>query len=95
MRQTSPVLFETKQRMKNLFKEEADFKEFKETMDQKSKSQSSSQNESHNEGSEVVFQCIKEVSETKEVIIPLFYGDDYVDWRETMKAHLKAMGSKV
>ena len=64
-------------------------------MDQKSKSQSSSRKESDNEGSEVVFQCIKEVSETEEVIIPLFCGDDYANWRETMKAHLKAMGSKV
>ena len=81
--------------MKNLFKEEVDFKEFEETMDQKSKSQSSSRKESDNEGSEVVFQCIKEVSETEEVIIPLFCGDDYVDWRETMKTYLKAMGSKV
>ena len=37
-RQTSPVLFKKKRKgMKNLFKEEVDFKEFKETMDQKSK----------------------------------------------------------
>lgn len=62
--QTSLVLFETKQRMKNLFKEEANFKEFKETMDRKLKSQSSYRKESGNKGSEVVFQCIKEVSET-------------------------------
>ena len=78
--------------MENLFKEEANFKEFKETMDQKSKSQSSSRKESDNKGSEVLFQCIKKVSETEEVIIPLFYGDEYVDWRETRKAHMKAMG---
>ena len=35
--QTSLVLFETEQRTKNLFKEEPDFKEFMETMDQNQK----------------------------------------------------------
>lgn len=34
-------------------------------------------------------------SEIKEVPIPLFSGNNYADWRKTMKTHLKAMGTKV
>ena len=52
-------------------------------------------NSSDNKGSEVMFQQITKISETKDVNIPLFCGDDYVEWREAMKAYLKYMGSNV